>query len=231
MVADTAVIALEARTRLRRARACDAPAPRGACRLSRAATPPAFAGGVVVLDLHDDDADAREGVRHHADQRAVAQADERRCVETFDEPTGLFLGEHRRLVAFDDTAVKGGSGSHPEKTGGPWSDRFTPASRHSLFAHQPSAMGGMTRRRLSIAASGRCRVRLRYLDGDSRQRDGLSRNVPLRKGLLICSCASGPATVSCRPAPITAPDCSITVPSSMPETSSDLGITRFGCVA
>jgi hypothetical protein len=40
------------------------------------AHPPPFALGVVVLDLHGDDgADAGEGVSHHADQRAIAQAD------------------------------------------------------------------------------------------------------------------------------------------------------------
>ena len=43
--------------------------------------PPALAAGVIVLDLHGDDgADAGEAVDHHADQRAVAQADERSSV-------------------------------------------------------------------------------------------------------------------------------------------------------
>jgi hypothetical protein len=36
--------------------------------------PPAFAGGVVVLDPHaDDGADARESVGHNADQQAIPQ--------------------------------------------------------------------------------------------------------------------------------------------------------------
>jgi hypothetical protein len=40
--------------------------------------PPALAVGEVVLDPHrDDGADAGEGVGHHADQGAIAQADER----------------------------------------------------------------------------------------------------------------------------------------------------------
>ena len=43
--------------------------------------------------------------------------------------------------SFATVIVKGSFGSHPEKTGGPWSDRFTSASRHSLSAHQPSGMG------------------------------------------------------------------------------------------
>jgi hypothetical protein len=37
---------------------------------------PALAGGVIVLDLHGDDG-AHEGVGHDADQRTIAQADQR----------------------------------------------------------------------------------------------------------------------------------------------------------
>ena len=47
--------------------------------------PPALALGIVVLDLHcDDGADAGEGIGHDADQRAVAQADDRRCVDAVE---------------------------------------------------------------------------------------------------------------------------------------------------
>ena len=67
------------------------------------AQPPALAGGVIVLDLHGDDGtDAREGIGHHADERAIAQADERRGIEAFEQPAGLVFGQHRRLAALDD---------------------------------------------------------------------------------------------------------------------------------
>ncbi len=65
--------------------------------------PPALALGVVVLDLHGDHgADPGEGVGHDADQRAVAQADEGRAVDAFDQPAGLLFGQHRGLAAAHD---------------------------------------------------------------------------------------------------------------------------------
>jgi hypothetical protein len=65
--------------------------------------PPALAAGVVVLDPHGNyGADAREGVGHDADQRAIAQADEGRRVEACERAARLFLGEHRRLAPAHD---------------------------------------------------------------------------------------------------------------------------------
>jgi hypothetical protein len=79
--------------------------------------PPALAVDKVVVDLHrNDGADAREGVGHDADHRAVAQADEPGHfsfrpisqgnlpdhLDAFEQVSGLSLGQHRRLAALDD---------------------------------------------------------------------------------------------------------------------------------
>ena len=50
------------------------------------AHPPAFALAVIVLDAHGDGrADAREGIGHQGDQRAVAQADDGRDVDAVEQ--------------------------------------------------------------------------------------------------------------------------------------------------
>ena len=67
------------------------------------ADPPALPVGEVVLDPHGDDgADAGEGVGHDADQRPIAQADQRRGVDALQQLARLFGGEHRGLAALDD---------------------------------------------------------------------------------------------------------------------------------
>src|SRR6516225_1308364 len=65
--------------------------------------PPALASGVIVLDAHGDDgADAGKTVDHHADQRAIAQTDERREVNAVEKMAGLFFRQHRRLATAHD---------------------------------------------------------------------------------------------------------------------------------
>ena len=79
--------------------------------------PPALAVGKIVLDLHPNDgADPRKAVDHDADQRAVAQPDERRhlplesvlgldgfChLDAGEQSARLVLAQDRRLAALDD---------------------------------------------------------------------------------------------------------------------------------
>jgi hypothetical protein len=65
--------------------------------------PPALAGGVIVLDPHRGDrADACEAVNHDTDQRAIAQADERRGIDAFEQAPGLLFSEHRGLAPAHD---------------------------------------------------------------------------------------------------------------------------------
>jgi hypothetical protein len=67
------------------------------------ADPPALAVGEVVLDPHgDDSADASEGVGHDADQRAIAQAEQGRGVDAFDQGAGLVGDQHGGLATLDD---------------------------------------------------------------------------------------------------------------------------------
>ena len=79
---------------------------------------------IDVLDAHPDRrADAREGIDHQADQRAVAQADDGRRVDRVDELARLGRVEHRRLAAPHDVA-------RPAHGGGR-------VGRHDLADHHP----------------------------------------------------------------------------------------------
>jgi hypothetical protein len=83
------------------------------------ADPPALAIGKIILDPHrHDGADAGEGVGHHADQGAVAQADEGRGVDALDQHAGLVGREHGGLAALDDVlgAAHGGGGIGGEES-------------------------------------------------------------------------------------------------------------------
>jgi len=74
-------------------------APRAPCRLSRAAHPAALSLGEVVLDLHAEyRVDAGEAIDHDADQRAVAQPDQRIGRDGVEQGARLVGGEHRRLA-------------------------------------------------------------------------------------------------------------------------------------
>jgi hypothetical protein len=65
--------------------------------------PPALAAGVIILDAHGDDgADAREAVDHHADERAIAQADQGRGFDAVEQMARLILGQYRRLATAHD---------------------------------------------------------------------------------------------------------------------------------
>ena len=60
---------------------------------------------IHVLDAHADRrADAREGIDHQADERAVAEADDGRGVDRVDELPRFLRIEHRRLAAPHDVA-------------------------------------------------------------------------------------------------------------------------------
>ena len=66
-------------------RDCDGTAWRAACRLSRASAPRAAGSAVHVLNTHADGrADAGEGIDHEAGERAVAQADDGRDIDSVE---------------------------------------------------------------------------------------------------------------------------------------------------
>jgi hypothetical protein len=65
--------------------------------------PPALALGEVVLHPHRQRrADPGKTIDEHPDQGAIPQPCQRIGGEVFEELSGLFRGEHRRLAAFDD---------------------------------------------------------------------------------------------------------------------------------
>ena len=99
--------ALSPRRRYRREgrpRDCDGRASRAACRPSRAGEPIAGGSGVNTSStrMPSRGADAGEGIDHQADQRAVAQAGERRGVDRVEKLRASAAVEHRRLAALDD---------------------------------------------------------------------------------------------------------------------------------
>jgi hypothetical protein len=65
--------------------------------------PRALAVFVIAFDAEvDDRRDPREGAAHEADHRAIAEADDRICLDRIDESPRLVGGKDRRLSARDD---------------------------------------------------------------------------------------------------------------------------------
>jgi hypothetical protein len=61
--------------------------------------PPALAVWEVILDAHCHyGANASEAVNHHADERAITQADDGRNIDAVEQMADLVFGEHRRLT-------------------------------------------------------------------------------------------------------------------------------------
>jgi hypothetical protein len=64
--------------------------------------PPTLALGIIVLDAHGDDgADTGESKRHGANERPIAQPDNRRCVDAVQKFPRLIAVQHRRLAGLD----------------------------------------------------------------------------------------------------------------------------------
>ena len=140
-------------TRANRLRDCDGTAWRAACRPSRASAPIAGGSADNVFDVHPDRrADAREGIDHQADQRAVAQTDHGRRVDRVDELPRLGWIEHRRLAAPHDMA-------RPAHGGGR-------VGRHDLADHHPIEQMPQRRQAQLRGRRGTRLVKLLDIGGD-----------------------------------------------------------------
>ena len=120
---------------------------------------------IHVLHAHADRrADAREGIDHQADQRPVAEADDRRRVDRVDQLPRLRRIKHRRLAAPHDMArpAHGGGG----------------INRHDLADDKPVEQMPQRRQAQLRGRRGARLLQLLDIGGDMHALDGVMRVTP-----------------------------------------------------